>query len=322
MGRPFYLGVAAAVLAAFAWSSNFIAPFMIGNFSPFDLALVRHVVSGLVGLCILLLEKNISQHLTRRNWLVASWLAFIGYVGYFLTVTGAAIYCGPVVAPAFVGLVPIVLALVGNLRQGSVPWRALSVPLALVSIGLLLVNGAAFTAEGLDSARSLPIGIPLAAAAVVLWVWFAIENQAAMAARPDMPSSVWTALILVGGGIQMLAMAPFGTALGLFQLSKLGFAYDVAGRLYVWGASLALLATVGGVWAWNMAARILPIALAAQLIVLETVFGIIGGLVIHARWPTAVESGGIVILIAGVLLTIRVFHEGRSRSSRCHVQDA
>ncbi|TCU27964.1 hypothetical protein EV130_103370 [Rhizobium azibense] len=79
-------------------------------------------------------------HLTLRNCLQAIWLAFIGYVGYFLTVTGAAVFAGPVIAPAFLGLVPIVLMVIGNQRQGSLPWRSLMRPLALVMVGLALVN--------------------------------------------------------------------------------------------------------------------------------------------------------------------------------------
>jgi hypothetical protein len=85
-----------------------------------------------------------------------------------------------------------------------------------------------------------------------------------------MPSGVWSALILVGGGSLMLALYPIGAALDLFQVPKLGFGWDAAGSLYLWGTSLALLATVCGVWAWNVASRSLPVALTAQLIVAET----------------------------------------------------
>lgn len=316
MGKRFYMGVFAALFAAFAFSLNFIVPFIIGDYSTFDFALFRHVVSALVGLCILFSEKCVMQHLTLRNWLSATWLAFIGYVGYFLTVTGAAIFSGPVIAPAFLGLVPIVLAIVGNQRQGSLPWRYLLMPLTLVLIGLVLVNGTAFTAEGLKSVRSLWIGIPLALAAVALWVWFAIANQAAIVTRPEMPSGVWSGLLLVGGGVLMLAFYPIGAAMDLFQLPKLGFGWDAAGSLYLWGTSLALLATVCGVWAWNVASRNLPVALTAQLIVAETAFGVIGGLVVHGRWPTGIECAGVAVLIAGVVLSIRVFHERQVRSGK------
>jgi len=308
MDRLFYIGVSAALFAAFAFSLNFVVPFIIGDYSTFDFALIRHVVSGLVGIYILFSEKRVVRHLTLRNCLQAIWLAFIGYVGYFLTVTGAAVFAGPVIAPAFLGLVPIVLMVIGNQRQGSLPWRSLMAPLALVLAGLILVNGTAFTAQGLNSVESLWVGVPLALAAVGLWVWFALTNQAALAARPEMPSGVWSALILVGGGVLMLAFYPVGAAMDLFQLPALGFGWNAAGNLYVWGASFALLATAGGVWAWNIASRSLPVALAAQLIVSETAFGVIGGLIVHARWPTPMEVAGVVVLIAGVVLSVRIFY--------------
>ncbi|MBX4939284.1 DMT family transporter [Rhizobium binae] len=308
MDRSFYVGVSAALFAAFAFSLNFVVPFIIGDYSTFDFALIRHLVSALVGLFILFSKKHVVRHLTLSNVLKALWLAFVGYVGYFLTVTGAAIFAGPVIAPAFLGLVPIVLMVIGNQRQGSLPWRSLMPPLALVLIGLFLVNGTAFTAEGLNSVGSLWVGVPLALAAVGLWVWFALANQAALATRPEMPSGVWSALILAGG-VFMLAFYPVGAAMDLFKLPALGFGWSAAGGLYVWGASLALLATVGGVWAWNVASRSLPVALAAQLIVSETAFGVIGGLVVHARWPTPIEVAGVAVLIAGVVLSVRIFYD-------------
>jgi drug/metabolite transporter (DMT)-like permease len=313
MEKGFYIGVLAALFAAFAFSLNFVVPFIIGGYSTFDFALVRHVASALVGLCVLFSNKGAVQYLTLRNVLSTIWLSFIGYVGYFLTVTGAAIFAGPVIAPAFLGLVPIALMVIGNQRQASLPWRFLLMPLMLVLVGLMLVNGTVFTAEGLDSVRSFWIGVPLALAAVALWVWFAVSNQAALAARPDMPSGVWSALILVGGGVLMLAFYPAGAAMGLFQLPKLGFGWHSAGSLYVWGVSFALLATVCGVWAWNIASRNLPVALAAQLIVSETAFGVIGGLAVHVRWPSAVETAGVAILIAGVVLSVRIFYETQFR---------
>lgn len=57
MDRTFYVGVSAALFAAFAFSLNFVVPFIIGDYSNFDFALIRHVVSAFVGLYILLSEK-------------------------------------------------------------------------------------------------------------------------------------------------------------------------------------------------------------------------------------------------------------------------
>jgi len=305
-------GIPAALFAAFAWSLNFVVPFVIGGYSVFDFALVRFGVSGVIGLCLLIPERLALRRLTIGDWAVVAWLAFVGYVGYFLTVTGAAVYCGPVIAPAFLGLVPVVLAITGNLTQRAVPWRYLALPLALVALGLLLANSSALTAQGLRSARSLWIGIPLASMAVASWVWFAMANEAALAARPAMPSRLWTALTLVGCGAQMVLFLPAGLVFGLFRFPELGLGWSVAAPLYLWGAALAVLASVGGVWAWNVAARNLPVALAAQLIVSETAFGVVGGLVVHRRWPMIAEAIGIAVLVAGVVAAIHVFHAGRN----------
>ncbi len=217
-------GIPAALFAAFAWSLNFVVPFVIGGYSVFDFALIRFGVSGVIGLCLLIPERQALRQLALGDWAVVAWLAFIGYVGYFLTVTGAALYCGPVIAPAFLGVVPVVLAITGNLTQRAVPWRHLALPLALVALGLLLANSTALTAQGLRSARSLWIGIPLASMAVASWVWFAMANEAALAARSAMPSRLWTALTLVGCGAQMVALLPIGLAIGLFEFPSWGSA--------------------------------------------------------------------------------------------------
>src|SRR5262245_50940219 len=58
MNRQFHLGVFAALFAAWAFSFNFVVPFVIGEFSTFDFAFVRHAVSGMIGLCILVMESE------------------------------------------------------------------------------------------------------------------------------------------------------------------------------------------------------------------------------------------------------------------------
>src|SRR5690606_5040220 len=96
----------------------------------------------------------------------------------------------------------------------------------------------------------------------------------------------------------------------------LGLGWEDASRLYIWGVSLAIIASVGGAWAWTVASRKLPIVLAAQLIVSETAFGVVIGLAVAGRLPTPIEAGGIVLLISGVVRAIAAFHQpGRPCSS-------
>lgn len=311
MKNSMLIGIVAALFAAFAWSLNFVVPFVIGDYSVFDFALFRFVISGVAGISFLLWKRDTIRVLSVSDWFVAFWLGFIGYLGYFLTVAGAAIFAGPVIAPALLGLVPVVLAVAGNLQQKAVPWSALILPLTLAAVGLALVNASVFDPASMTSTRSLIIGIPLAVTAVGLWTWFGLANQRALAERPSMDADVWTALILVGGGFEMLVFMPVGLALGVFSIPQLGLGWNVAGPLYLWSISLAILASIGGALAWTFAAQRLPVALSAQLIVSETVFGTIFGLAVHGRWPTLTETLGIAFLLAGVVTAIHVFHSER-----------
>jgi drug/metabolite transporter (DMT)-like permease len=311
MNNSMLIGIAAALFAAFAWSLNFVVPFVIGDYSVFDFALFRFGVSGAVGIGFLLWKWRTIRVVGMSDWLVAFRLGFIGYLGYFLTVAGAAIFAGPVIAPAFLGLVPIVLAVAGNLRRKAVRWSALILPLALAAVGLAFVNAGVFDLASTTSTQSLIVGILLAITAVNLWTWFGLANQRALAERPSMDSGVWTALILVGGGVEMLVFVPVGLALGVFNFPQLGLGWDAAGSLYLWSISLAILASVGGALAWTFAAKRLPVALSAQLIVSETVFGTIFGLAVHGRWPTPTDILGIAFLVAGVMTAIHVFHSER-----------
>src|SRR6185369_7179162 len=101
MNRSLMIGIVAALFAAFAWSLNFVVPFVIGDYSVFDFALFRFGISGMLGLGFLLWKWDTIRGLSVSDWLVAFRLGFIGYLGYFLAVASAAIFAGPVIAPAF-----------------------------------------------------------------------------------------------------------------------------------------------------------------------------------------------------------------------------
>ncbi|MDB5551982.1 MAG: Integral rane protein [Rhizobium sp.] len=311
MSNSLLIGVAAALFAALAWSLNFIVPFVIGDYSVFDCAVIRFVVTGAMGFCILAFRAESVRTLRYGDWLVATGLALIGYVGYFLSVVGAAIFAGPVIAPAFLGLVPIVLAIAGNLRHPTVAWRSLALPLFLTVVGLALVNISVFDPKSMATAKSLVVGIPFAILSVILWTWFGLANQQALLRRPHMDSGVWTALILIGGGLVVIVLMPLGLVSGVFSTPRLGLEWPASAPFLVWSAVLGVISLFGGALAWTVASQRLPVALSAQLIVSESVFGTIFGLAVHGRWPTLAEACGSAILTVGVIIAIQAFHGAR-----------
>jgi drug/metabolite transporter (DMT)-like permease len=307
MRKTMFVGIIAAALAAVSWSLSFIVPFVIGKYSLFDFALVEFVFSGVLSLGLLWRNAKAVRMLRPGDWLAGCSLGLIGYVCYFSAVMGAAVYAGPVIAPAFLGLVPVVLAVAGNLRERTVSWRSLVLPLTLAAVGLLLVNGSGFIQSRSLQTRSLLLGIPLALLAVTFWTLFGLFNQSALAKRPHMDAGVWTALIMAGAGLAMLVFFPLGMSMGLFQIPRLGLGWDVAGPLILWGAGLAIFANVGGAMAWTFASQRLPVALCAQMITMEPTSATILGLLVHRRWPSVAEVLGIVVLLSGVAIAIGIF---------------
>jgi drug/metabolite transporter (DMT)-like permease len=305
MKRSIVVGVLAAVIATFAWSLNFVVPFVIGDYTIFDFALFQFLLPATLSLGFLAFNATLVRNLQRRDWLVAFALGLIGYLAYSLALVGAALYAGPVIAPAFLGSVPIVLAVIGNLRDHSVPWKVLAVPLLLALAGLLMVNGSGFDSTHTGELPFLRQGILLAIVAVACWVTFGLANQAALRNRPGMDAGVWTALILCGAGIGMLAFFPFGVRLGVFNVAQLGLTWGTSSQFIVWVVCLGVLVNIGGALAWTIASQRLPVALAAQLITLEPTFGTLFGLSMQRRWPTVAEVTGMVALLAGVLIAVR-----------------
>jgi drug/metabolite transporter (DMT)-like permease len=300
-------GIIAAALAAFSWSLSFIVPFVIGDYSLFDFTLVEFVFSGLFSLGLLWRNAAAVRKLKREDWFAGCSLGLIGYVAYFLAVMGAAVYAGPVIAPAFLGLVPVVLGVAGNFRERTVSWASLTLPLSLAAIGLSLVNGSGFLQAGGLQSKSLAMGIPLAILAVTLWTTFGLLNQSALARRPTTDAGVWTALILAGAGISMSVFFPIGMLFSLFEIPRLGLRWDSAGPLLSWGLGLALFANLGGAAAWTFACQRLPAALAAQMITMEPVSATILGLFVHHRWPSVMEVSGMIVLLMGVVIAIGIF---------------
>ena len=126
-----------------------------------------------------------------------------------------------------------------------------------------------------------------------------------------MDSGVWTALILVGGGLAVVVLMPLGLAMGVFATPRLGLAWPASAPFLVWSAVLGVISLFGGALAWTVASQRLPVALSAQLIVSESVFGTIFGLAVHGRWPTLAEACGSAILTVGVIIAIQAFHSAR-----------
>ena len=300
------LGVGAAVFATFSWALNFIMPYVLAGYSAYDFISLRFLFSGLFGALFVIHYRKQASQLSLKQVVLALWLGIIGYLGYIGCIFGGVYYAGPVVTPAFIGLVPIFIVFLGNGAQKTLPWGKLALPIGLATVGLVMVNSTELARALHQSSRTLAIGVAFSIGAVALWLIFSLLNQSALADGRPIHSGAWTGLMMLGAGLAIVLLLPLGNLAGLYRFPALGFGWKQAGQVYTWAFLLAGLASVGGAWAWNIATSRLPMVLTGQLISLETLFATALGFIAHHRIPTISEFLGITTLVAGAVLAVRI----------------
>lgn len=305
-------GVAAGLLAGALWGLTFIAPLGVAPFTGFDLTVVRFAAYAAASLALLAPGGfRALRRLDRRTVREGLLLGFTGYAGYYAAIALAVPLAGAPLVALIIGALPLVLALAGH-AQGNPPLRRLAWPLALVAAGLLVINGAAFRGAGDASGRAaLALGVALAVLGLALWSVYGLRNAAALAARPGTSTADWAALTGLGAFVSLLPMIPFAWVMGLTGLPAALTDSAAAMRLVFWGLVTGIGASLIATWLWAIASRRLPVSLAAQLIVSETVFGVLYGLAWEWRAPSLAELMGSVLLLAGVIAAIGIFERTR-----------
>lgn len=313
-------GVALAAVATLSWALNFVAPYVTGAYSIYDLMIVRFLIAGTLGMGVLVFYRARLRRLSREQQLLGASLGIIGYLGYSTCIAAGVIYGGPVLTPALIGMVPLLQAVLGNATSRTLEWRKLAIPLALMTGGLLLLN--------VGSLNHLPTGdsawrkgLFFSISAVILWLVFAALNQRGLEKLAVNASGAWTGLMMAGAGLGTLIALPAVLVLDLLKLPSLGFSVSVAGPLYAWGLFIALMSSVVGAWTWNAASRRLPMVLSGQLISLESLFATILGLMFHQRLPTLWETSGLAGVLVGVVVAVRIILTSSESTDRARHEE-
>lgn len=312
------VGLLAAIAATFSWSLLYIFPSLIGDYSLFDLAVVSYGFAGLGSLLVLYMYRSEVKKLKMTDWAWAALLGFLGYIGYFFLITTAVLAAGPVIPPVMMGSVPIVLAIAGNMRSASVPWRAIAGPLTLAALGIGLVNLSVFdfsNATQMRTTNSILLGLFFSLLAIASWTGFGLLNESALARRPGMSPMLWSAMLIFMCSVEMLVFIPVGLQLELSNFANQPSGLAGTDALLICGAIQGLGATLAGAWAWSVATRRLPLALSAQLIASQTLYATALGLFVHDRWPAPGEAIGTGLLFFGVVWAIRAFYRRQARAA-------
>jgi drug/metabolite transporter (DMT)-like permease len=302
-------GVLMGLAAGALWGLTFVAPRAIAPYSEIDLAILRYGAFGLTSIVLMAFGPRFRPgKLTARKMLLALWLGLSGFVIYYICVAFAVSLSGPAIAPLVIGALPVLLALYGNWREKNVPWSSIAPALALIALGLLVVNAAAFSAAATPGdRRNVLLGLALAVLGLSVWFLYAITNARAMRAADAPDPLAWTGLQGVGALMGTIPLAIAAPLMGWSRIPDLGFAGDAGTRLIVWAVITGVIASWVAQYCWTIASHRLPLALSAQLIVSETLFALVYGFAFEGRWPHAAEWAGGALLILWVFLGVRAF---------------
>ena len=269
--------------------------------------MLRYLVFGLVSVGLMVSPRF---RLTGMAWPMLGTgllLGAFGTFGYFLSISYAVLLAGPVLPPLIAGTAPVLLAIVANLHERSLPWRRLAWPLALIVAGLGVVNVASLQEAHANEASAILAGVGLSVVALLFWVAYGLVNAVVMRGA-DAPDALrWTCLQGVGCGTLAVLLLPLASG----GPELLDFGSAATQRFLIWVVALGVIVSWLGTFGWVVASERLPMALSAQLIVAETVFGLVYGLAYEQRLPTAPEAVGTALQLIGVVVAVAIFSRRR-----------
>lgn len=293
-------GILAGLGAGAFWGTTFIAPLIAPGFSSIDLTVGRYLSCGLLSVVLLLWAtlRGDQQRPTLAQAGAALWLSLLGYTGYYLLLVLAIQAAGAAIPVLVIGTIPLWIMLLG--KPEGLRWRSLVPGLLLTVAGMALMMQV--TAHGQDESvgTNLWLGIFYAVLAMLSWTAFGLLNARWLARHPEVNSTVWANWLGLAAGVGALAIwAVAGTDLAAL-VARPGFGTFVL-VCAVTGIGAAWVASV----LWNMASRRLSASLAGQLIVSETVFGLLYSFAWDGAWPAALQWAACVLFVLGILASIK-----------------
>lgn len=304
---PTFIGILCGVSANLMWGLAFLVPLLLPDSDSVALALGRYLVFGVLSVGLLVAQRNEAiRGLSGRVWVNALLFAFSGHVGYYFFLVQAITHAGAPIATSIIGILPVTVALAGNWIRREYPFSRLVVPIGFIIVGLILVNvmeGRWASVMGGRLDWDLVTGVASALVALALWTSYAVANASFLRSHPEISSSMWSTLMGIGALVLSLLALPIAIVSGAVHLH-----YAEVDKLLplLWGALvMGVLVSWAGTVLWNRSSGLVPISIAGQLAVVQTIAGLVYGFAWAQRMPPPLELLGIALLLGGVLLAIQ-----------------
>lgn len=299
-----FTGIALALSACFIWGLIFIIPQFMNNFSAIEIVVGRYFFYGAISLLLLLkarLRGFFSYPLS--VWIKALFLSFLS--AYYLWVVLAIRYTSPEICALILGTSPITIAFYGNWKEKEGNFTKLILPSILILIGLVMVNAPHIILT--NSFSEYTLGLICSLISLISWSAYVVLNSRYLKNNPAINSNDWATILGVATLLWTIVCCLVGS---LFMWNELDLQkffvwnQDIL-KFYIGCAILGLLCSWVGAALWNKASVCLPVSLAGQLMIFETIFGVLFVYILKQEIPSPLEAGGILLLLGSVAYGIR-----------------
>lgn len=293
-------GVACGAAAGAVWGLVFLAPALVSDFNPMLLAAGRYLFYGLISAALLLPRwRRIKATVGRREWLALVWLSLAGNTLYYLLLSTAVQVGGIAMTTLIIGFLPVFVTIIGSRDKNALPLARLVPSLVLCAAGVLCIGWDALVAPSTRPYADRLLGLICAVGALISWTAYAVGNSRWLARLHHISVHDWNLLTGVVTGAQSLVLVPIA-----LMLETTLHSHAEWGRLVALSMVVAILASLVGNAFWNRMSRLLPLTLAGQMILFETMFALLYGFLWEGRWPKPMESAAFALVVFSVLSCI------------------
>lgn len=303
-----FQGIIFAISACFIWGLIFVVPQFMTGYNSIEVAFGRYGVFGLASLCLFL--KPFLQgkfRYPRIIWMKALLFSLVSNIIYYIALVLSLRYSNPAICALILGLCPVAISFYGNWQEKECSFKDLIPSSLLIGIGLIVINAPQLMSN--ESPLNYLLGLLFCIIALVTWSWFAVSNSRFLRDYTSVSSNDWATLM----GVATLFWVVLGTVIctlsfanDVDDVSEYVFSNILSSRFLIGSAVLGILCSWVGGYLWNQASLRLPISLAGQLTIFETIFGVTFVYSVAQQLPPPVECVGIALLLGGVAYTIRL----------------
>lgn len=309
MNKKMIMGILLVLTACVFWGLIFVIPCFMEGFSCIEVALGRYFFYGIIAFCAIAIQgRSFFRGISKQMWLTAGLFALVVNIIYFTSLVLGVRYANASITALLSGLGPITVAYYSNWKEKTGSYSSLTFPSIALVVGLILVNIPAFDGTIEHSIGEYLLGLVFALLSLGAWTWFVVSNARFLKQYSELTPSRW-ANIMGAVTLGWVILIGIGLALTLGTEEdwiRYTVASDERNAFLIGTALLGLTCSWLGFYLWYKASTLLPVCLAGQLAIFETIFGLIFVFFIEGQMPTLLEVVGILIMIGGITASVRM----------------